>query len=73
MVESSEAIRRIFWRHRWLLLSLMILAAAAVVPLREHLPVNYTATCRDAPVAAVGTLTTDAPVSVVRVVITCCD
>jgi hypothetical protein len=44
MVESSEAIRRIFWRHRWLLLSLMILAAAAVVPLREHLPVNYTAT-----------------------------
>ena len=44
MVESSEAIRRIFWRHRWLLLSLMILAAAVVVPLREHLPVNYTAT-----------------------------
>jgi uncharacterized protein involved in exopolysaccharide biosynthesis len=44
MVESSEAIRRIFWRHRWLLLSLMILAAAAVVPLREHQPVNYAAT-----------------------------
>jgi capsular polysaccharide biosynthesis protein len=44
MVESSEAIRRIFWRHRWLLLALMILAAAAVVPLREHLPVTYTAT-----------------------------
>jgi hypothetical protein len=44
MVESSEAIRRIFWRHRWLLLSLMILAAAVVVPLREHLPVNSTAT-----------------------------
>ena len=43
-MESSEAIRRIFWRHRWLLLSLMILAAAAVVPSREHLPVNYTAT-----------------------------
>jgi hypothetical protein len=42
MVESSEAIRRIYWRHRWLLLSLMI--SAAVVPLREHLPVNYTAT-----------------------------
>lgn len=44
MVESSEAIRRIFWRHRWLLLALMILAAAAVVPLREHQPVNYAAT-----------------------------
>jgi capsular polysaccharide biosynthesis protein len=43
-VESSEAIRRIFWRHRWLLLSLMILAAAAVVPQREHQPVNYAAT-----------------------------
>ena len=44
MVEASEAIRRIFWRHRWLLLFLMILAAAAVVPLREHQPVNYAAT-----------------------------
>jgi hypothetical protein len=43
-VESSEAIRRIFWRHRWMLLSLMILAAATVVPLREHQPVNYAAT-----------------------------
>jgi hypothetical protein len=43
-VEASEAIRRIFWRPRWLLLGLMILAVAAVVPLREHQPVNYAAT-----------------------------
>jgi capsular polysaccharide biosynthesis protein len=43
-VEASEAARRIFWRHRWLLLILMILPAAAVVPLREHLPVQYKAT-----------------------------
>jgi hypothetical protein len=43
-VEASEAVRRIFWRHRWLLLSLMILAVAAVVPLREHLAVKYAAT-----------------------------
>jgi len=43
-VEASEAIRRIFWRNRWLLLVLMILPAAAMVPLREHQPVTYTAT-----------------------------
>jgi capsular polysaccharide biosynthesis protein len=43
-VEASEAVRRIFWRHRWLLLLLMILPAAAVVPLKEHQPVTYAAT-----------------------------
>ena len=43
-MEASEAIRRIFWRHRWLLLILMILPAAAVVPLKEHQPVKYAAT-----------------------------
>jgi hypothetical protein len=42
-VEASETVRRIFWRNRWLLLSLMILAVAAVVPLREHLAVTYAA------------------------------
>ena len=43
-VEASEAARRIFWRHRWLLLILMILPAAAVVPLKEHQVVKYAAT-----------------------------
>lgn len=43
-METSEAVRRIFWRHRWLLLVLMILPAAAVVPLKEHQPVKYSAT-----------------------------
>ena len=43
-MEASEAVRRIFWRHRWLLLILMILPAAAVVPLTEHQPVKYVAT-----------------------------
>jgi hypothetical protein len=43
-VEASEAIRRIFWRHRWLLLILVIVPAAAVVAMREHQPVTYTAT-----------------------------
>ena len=43
-MEASEAIRRIFWRHRWLLLILVIVPAAAVVALREHQPVTYTAT-----------------------------
>jgi len=43
-VEASEAVRRIFWRHRWLLLILMILPAGAVVPLRMHQQVTYAAT-----------------------------
>jgi hypothetical protein len=42
-VEASEAGRRIFWRHRWLLLILIIVPVAAVVPLREHQPVRYAA------------------------------
>ena len=43
-MEASEAVRRIFWRHRWLLLILTILPAAVVIPLREHQPVTYAAT-----------------------------
>jgi hypothetical protein len=43
-VEASEAGRRIFWRHRWLLLLLLILPAAGVVVLKERSPVTYTAT-----------------------------
>ena len=43
-MEASEAVRRIFWRHRWLLLILMILPAAAVVPLKMHQQVTYAAT-----------------------------
>jgi capsular polysaccharide biosynthesis protein len=43
-VEASEAFRRIFWRHRWLLLILMILPAVAIVPLKERQPVQYAAT-----------------------------
>lgn len=43
-MEASEAGRRIFWRHRWLLLILMILPAAGVFPLKEHQPVAYAAT-----------------------------
>ncbi len=43
-MEASEAIRRIFWRHRWLLLILVIVPGAAVVAMQEHQPVTYTAT-----------------------------
>jgi hypothetical protein len=43
-VEASETGRRIFWRHRWLLLVLMILPAVGVVALRESQPVTYAAT-----------------------------
>ncbi len=44
MVEASETGRRIFWRHRWLLLVLVILPALGVVVLREGQPVTYAAT-----------------------------
>jgi capsular polysaccharide biosynthesis protein len=43
-VEASETGRRIFWRHRWLLLVLVILPALGVVVLREGQPVTYAAT-----------------------------
>lgn len=43
-MEASEAIRRIFWRHRWLLLILVIVPAVAVVTMREHQHVMYAAT-----------------------------
>jgi hypothetical protein len=43
-VEASETGRRIFWRHRWLLLVLVILPVAGVVVLREGQPVTYAAT-----------------------------
>jgi capsular polysaccharide biosynthesis protein len=44
VVEASETGRRIFWRHRWLLLVLIILPAIGVVALREGQPVTYAAT-----------------------------
>jgi capsular polysaccharide biosynthesis protein len=43
-LEASEAGRRIFWRHRWLLLILMIVPALAIVPLKERQAVTYAAT-----------------------------
>jgi len=43
-VEASEAGRRIFWRHRWLLIILMILPGVGVFGLKEHQPVTYAAT-----------------------------
>ena len=43
-MEASEAIRRIFWRHRWLLLILVIVPAAAVAVKQLAQPVTYTAT-----------------------------
>ena len=43
-MEASETGRRIFWRHRWLLLVLVILPAAGVVVLKQGQPVTYAAT-----------------------------
>jgi hypothetical protein len=45
-MEASEAVRRIFWRHRWLLLVLVLVPALVVVPLRERQPVLYAATAQ---------------------------
>jgi len=43
-VEASEAVRRIFWRHRWLLIILALIPAAVVAPLRLAQQVSYAAT-----------------------------
>ena len=43
-MEASETGRRIFWRHRWLLLVLVILPVVGVVVLTQAQPVTYAAT-----------------------------
>ena len=43
-VEANEAIRRIFWRHRWLLILFVLFPVAAVAPLLRTKPVTYAAT-----------------------------
>jgi hypothetical protein len=43
-VEANEAIRRIFWRHRWLLIFLLLVPVAAVAPILRTRPVTYAAT-----------------------------
>lgn len=46
-MEPSKTGRRIFRRHRWLLLDLTILPVAAVVSVNEHQSVIYTAAATD--------------------------
>jgi capsular polysaccharide biosynthesis protein len=43
-VEANEAMRRIFWRHRWLLVALVLIPVAAVAAFRLTAPVKYAAT-----------------------------
>jgi hypothetical protein len=43
-VEASEAVRRVFWRHRWLLVFLVLVPVIVVAPLRLTRPVTYAAT-----------------------------
>jgi hypothetical protein len=43
-VEASEAVRRVFWRHRWLLIFLILIPVIVVAPLRLTRPVTYAAT-----------------------------
>jgi capsular polysaccharide biosynthesis protein len=43
-VEANEALRRIVWRHRWLVLALPVLAVAVLVPLLLAQPTLHAAT-----------------------------
>jgi capsular polysaccharide biosynthesis protein len=43
-VEGNEVMLRIVWRHRWLLVIMVLAPIALVVPLRLAQPVDYTAT-----------------------------
>lgn len=43
-MEANEAIRRVFWRHRWLLIALLLIPVAAVAPLRLTQHETYAAT-----------------------------
>ena len=43
-MEASEATRRVFWRHRWLLIALLLIPVALVAPWRLMQPVTYAAT-----------------------------
>jgi len=42
-VEANEAMRRVFWRHRWLLIALLLIPMAVVAPLRLSQPKTYAA------------------------------
>lgn len=43
-MEANEAMQRIIWRHRWLLIAFLFLPIAAVIPLRMTAPVAYAST-----------------------------
>jgi capsular polysaccharide biosynthesis protein len=43
-VEGNEVMLRIVWRHRWLLVLMVVLPIVVVLPLRLGQSVNYTAT-----------------------------
>ena len=59
-MEANEAMRRIFWRHRWLLIALVLIPVAAVAVLRLTQPVNYAATATIQAQAAVPQVDTEA-------------
>jgi capsular polysaccharide biosynthesis protein len=43
-VEANDVMLRIVWRHRWLLIVMVVLPIAAIVPFRLTQPVSYAAT-----------------------------
>ena len=59
-MEANEATRRIFWRHRWLLIALVLIPVAAVSALRLTQPVSYAATATIQAQAAVPQVDTEA-------------
>ena len=36
-MEASEAMQRVIWRHRWLLIVLVLVPIAVIIPLRERM------------------------------------
>jgi capsular polysaccharide biosynthesis protein len=66
-VEANEAMRRIFWRHRWLLIALVLIPVAVVATLRLTQPVKYAATATVQAQAAMPQVNTEATAILSRV------
>lgn len=66
-MEANEALRRIFWRHRWLLIALVLIPVVAVAVLRRTEPVSYAATATIQAQAAAPQVDTEATAILSRV------
>lgn len=66
-MEANEALRRIFWRHRWLLVAMVLIPVVAVAMLRRIEPVKYAATSTIQAQAATPQVDTEAAAILSRV------